>query len=315
MPDHRDYSAEKSPEVAAEIEEGIHQLRTLRLFTWNLWFGGREINQGREKQAAVLNEQNPDIALLQETYGDGGIQVGRGAGMTVAQQDFDTAVATPNPVQVYSTDTAPFATAALVSTRVGDVLAWSVHLDPFDYGPYRRDELPDACDEVFAQIGERTRDEQIRQVLAETDRLQALLHQQRGRQVPVIIAGDFNVPIGTDWLGAGQVLWPATQRLLDSGYVDAFREVYPDPAQAPGLTWSQIEPEGKEPRDRIDFIFLDGFEVVSCDHLGGAADDLDAPADAGFRNFGGRTQHIPNQFDNAFPSDHLAVRAVVRPTK
>lgn len=295
------------------LSDRIRELRTLRLFCWNLWYGGAEVDAGRAKQAEVLRDQPADIVFLQECLGDAAVELGRSAGMTVAQQDFDTAVMTAAPVRLLPTGTAPYATAALVQTRIGEVLAWSVHLGPWDYGPYRGAELPEKAEEVFGQHGERQRDEQAAKVLEETARLQAELGGS-GPQLPVIVAGDFNVPSSLDWNGSHRpaARWPATQRFMDAGYTDAFRAVHPDPDAAPGRSWSQIEPLGKEPRDRIDFIYLLGLDVDSADHLGDAADSDDAPQDAGFTSYGGRCRHIPEQRGNAFPSDHLAVRATVR---
>ncbi|WP_258934606.1 hypothetical protein [Nesterenkonia pannonica] len=100
-------------------------------------------------------------------------------------------------------------------------------------------------------------------------------------------------------------------RTPEVSFTDAFRAVHPDPARAPGLTWSQIESLETEPRDRIDFIFARGLNVVAADHLGGAADASDTAADEGFCDYGGPARHIPDQRGNAFPSDHLAVRATL----
>jgi endonuclease/exonuclease/phosphatase family metal-dependent hydrolase len=295
--------------VEEALTEKLRELRTLKLFSWNIWFGGREISDAAAKQTAVLKAESADIVFLQECFGDAGLRLGRRTGMTVAQQDYDCAVLSASPIRLLPTDTASYATAALVQTRNGDVLAWSVHLAASDYGPYRSDELPQNTSEVFAQQGERKRTAEAEQILAETRRLQAQLGD-----IPVIVAGDFNVPSGLDWTGEHRPLlqWPATQKFLDAGYTDAFRAAHPDPVQAPGLSWSQIETLENEPRDRIDFIFVLGMDVASADHLGGAADDEDAPGDSGFTEYGGTARHIPDQRENAFPSDHLAVRATLR---
>ncbi|WP_258934607.1 hypothetical protein [Nesterenkonia pannonica] len=91
------------------------------------------------------------------------------------------------------------------------MLAWSVHLASSDYSPYRRDDLPHAAESVFAQPGEAQRTQQAQQILAETDRL---LHELG--DMPVIIAGDFNVPSPLDWDGSHRpaAQWPATDALL-----------------------------------------------------------------------------------------------------
>lgn len=283
---------------------------TISLLSWNLWFGGERMDDGAQRQADLLAEERPDILCLQECWGDAAVRLGRRLGLTVAQQDFDNAVLSRWPVQLLVTDTAPYATAAVVWAPTGPMLVWSVHLEHTDYGPHRADELPGGAESVLAQEGERLRDEQAQKILEVTaERLSELPEGSS-----VVVAGDFNVPSPRDWDGELRpaVRWPATTRMLDAGFVDAFRTVHPDPVQAPGLTWSQIHTLSDEPRDRIDFVFVDGLEVLNADHLGGAADDHDAAADPGFREYGGTVRHIPDHADNTFASDHLAVRVELR---
>jgi hypothetical protein len=47
--------------------------------------------------------------------------------------------------------------------------------------------------------------------------------------------------------------WPTHVAVSNAGFVDAFREFYPDPILKPGHTWSPLFPE--TPQDRIDFIY------------------------------------------------------------
>lgn len=305
-------SPQRKPLAALDevpIPEALSRLSTIRLFTWNLWHGGSQVHDGRAKQVDVVGPENADIVFLQECFGDASAQLGRSLGMTTAQQGFDNAVLSGAPIRRVATDTDRYATAAIVQTAIGDVLAWSVHLEYQEYGPYRQSELPDAAEDIFAQESERERTRQAEKVLAETDRILGA-----EGPMPVIVAGDFNVPSPTDWDGEIRPVaaWPATSRFLDAGYTDAFRHAHPDVSAAPGLSWSQIETLETEPRDRIDFIFVKGLEVIDADQLGQAADDNDAPADEGLTVYPGPCAHIPNQRGNSFPSDHLAVRAIVQ---
>lgn len=93
----------------------------------------------------------------------------------------------------------------------------------------------------------------------------------------VVLGGDFNEPSCLDWTEATRYLydhhglvvpWPATARLLEAGYTDAYRAVYPDPLTHPGftypsdnrdmpvdrLTWAPLADE----RERIDYLFFKG---------------------------------------------------------
>lgn len=89
----------------------------------------------------------------------------------------------------------------------------------------------------------------------------------------VILGGDFNEPSHLDWTEAtaqmaahnGVVLkWPTTQLLENGGFVDAYRELHPNPATHPGYTFpchnEAVEPlkitwaPESDERERIDYI-------------------------------------------------------------
>ncbi|GMT33977.1 hypothetical protein PFISCL1PPCAC_25274 [Pristionchus fissidentatus] len=86
--------------------------------------------------------------------------------------------------------------------------------------------------------------------------------------IPVIVAGDFNVPSDEDWTVNNRaqhfglaVQWPVTMLLKSTGMMDSFRVVHPDPITDPGITWSVFTGEENavhEVMDRIDFIFYKG---------------------------------------------------------
>ncbi|MDN6379685.1 MAG: hypothetical protein L0K10_12225, partial [Brevibacterium aurantiacum] len=65
--------------------------------------------------------------------------------------------------------------------------------------------------------------------------------------------------------------------------------------------------DGAEPRDRLDFIFSRGLNIVDSVIRGCSPEGLDEP---GFVDVGGRCEHIPNQRHNRFPSDHQLVETV-----
>lgn len=91
----------------------------------------------------------------------------------------------------------------------------------------------------------------------------------------VIIGGDFNEPSHRDWTSdtahlydhhGAVVPWPATMALEGEGFVDAYRERYPDVLTHPGFTYpsdnAAVAPERltwapeADERDRIDYIFV-----------------------------------------------------------
>lgn len=296
------------PNIAAQPHSAPQdQLESVSLISWNLWFGGLMMNDGQSKQIDYLRNRLSDIICLQESVQVAAAVIAGELGYGIAQQGADTAVISRYPLELLPTSTYPYATAARVNLPDGPILVWSVHLEHTDYGPYRASQLPAAAAEIFGQRGEQLRDQQAAEILAETERLEADLPDE----TPVIIAGDFNVPSPEDWNGGirPKAVWPATARIIDAGYLDAFRAVHPDPETAPGLTWSQIHTHEDEPRDRIDFVFVDGMAVRDCWHEGQAPE---AEGEEGLRTTGSSAEYIPNHRDNDFPSDHLAVHSVLK---
>jgi exonuclease III len=76
------------------------------------------------------------------------------------------------------------------------------------------------------------------------DDARTLLEQE---QMPTIIMGDFNETSTLDWTEDtanladhnGLVLcqWDSTELLRQSGFIDSYREVHPNPVTHPGFTW------------------------------------------------------------------------------
>jgi hypothetical protein len=93
---------------------------------------------------------------------------------------------------------------------------------------------------------------------------------------PVILGMDMNGASHLDWTKANkdnfdhnglELEWNNTKALEDAGYIDAYRKVYPDEVNYPGITWPAL-PKGykksiswtpkADERDRIDYIFYKG---------------------------------------------------------
>jgi exonuclease III len=121
----------------------------------------------------------------------------------------------------------------------------------------------------------------------------------------VVICGDFNEPSHLDWTQSAAeagmhplaVNFPASRKLAEAGYIDAYRTFWPDEVSHPGFTWSPLtkmdDPEDHP--DRIDFIYFRSanLRLVSVEVVGESAAHADIVVDR-------------------WPSDHRAVRALVK---
>jgi endonuclease/exonuclease/phosphatase family metal-dependent hydrolase len=97
---------------------------------------------------------------------------------------------------------------------------------------------------------------------------------------PILLLGDFNEASHLDWTAPmanlydhhGVVIeWGNSKRLASAGFIDSWRDLYPNPVTHPGHTWpsaafgkgsTQWAPKADE-RDRIDFIYYRNNGTVS----------------------------------------------------
>jgi hypothetical protein len=110
----------------------------------------------------------------------------------------------------------------------------------------------------------------------------SFLESASEKTVPTILMGDFNEPSHLDWTEKtkdmfdhnGLIMpWYNTDQLENHGFIDAFREQYPDEVANPGFTWPSFAHEKEstswtplvDERDRIDYIFYKGSELSLVD--------------------------------------------------
>ena len=142
---------------------------------------------------------------------------------------------------------------------------------------------------------------------------------------PIILMGDFNEPSYADWTEnnskmfdhQGLVIpWHNLLALHNSGFIDTYREFFPDETKNPGITWpSFVDEKGSsswtplaDERDRIDYILYKG-EGIQTKYV-----SLVGP----------KSSYVYNQIDSSYtaeenflaeklpwPSDHKAVFSVL----
>ena len=193
-----------------------------------------------------------------------------------------------------------------VEPQPGKVVAMmNVHLPSDPYGPYwvRDGKTP-------TQVIALEKKVRLAALQAQLAALPSLL----AHQIPVFLTGDFNSPSFLDWTqaavgtrtyGAGKpwpkyaLVWPVSKAVVDAGFRDSFRDVYPDPVADPGLTWWAKKPHVSvsgenfgplDVKDRIDYVYAAGNSVTTASRIVGEK--------------GGPEVSVPV---SPWPSDHRAV--------
>jgi endonuclease/exonuclease/phosphatase family metal-dependent hydrolase len=141
---------------------------------------------------------------------------------------------------------------ALIEVRPGEVVAFfNYHLDYVRYGPRLLGKGMSVEDVIASENEVRT------SALEEPLKVMEPLIAQG---YPLFLTGDFNEPssldYGQDTVGTRPgidepVPWPVSEVLLQAGFRDTYRDVYPNPLENPGLTH---HPSG----DRIDYLYAAG---------------------------------------------------------
>ncbi|WP_367872466.1 endonuclease/exonuclease/phosphatase family protein [Luteolibacter sp. Populi] len=246
---------------------GQEQVADLRIMSYNLWHGWGQVNQGATKGIRSIIEADVDVIGTQETVGGSAYRV-----QTIADElgwyysptgSGDSGIASRYPITAAYTAANGVAKGArirLCSLPLREVVIFNTHLDYLHYGPYEAKRSGSTNASVLAEETASQRDEQIAAILSGISS-----HLAAANTVPVFLTGDLNCPSHLDWTATtasahyGKVVqWPVTVAVANAGLLDSFRQVFPNPAQQPAITWSPLYNSAGEPQDRIDFIFHKG---------------------------------------------------------
>ena len=257
---------------------------TLTVMAWNIWHGGREsgTTEGVARVVDVIKSSGADIICMVETYGSGAI-IADSLGYYFYLRSSNLSVMSRYPLgktqDLFKAFNFGGITAYLQQDQPVQVHPLWIHYLP-DMNRLKDPSIP-ADTLVAAEM--KTRGAEIRQILSEMEPI-----LEKADQVPVIMAGDYNSPSHLDWTasekdlhGGRSVNWPVSRQMTDAGLRDAYREVYPEVREYPGLTWSPIFKNAWQ--DRIDYIYFKGQTLQ--------------PVAAS----------IVDTYKDVFPSDHAAV--------
>ncbi|MDA8641590.1 endonuclease/exonuclease/phosphatase family protein [Flavobacteriaceae bacterium] len=250
----------------------IHaQKNTFKVMAWNILHGGNDIENGPENVGKIINEINPDIILMIETYGSGPY-IAKYTNLNfhlVASKETLLNDKSVN-LSIYSKyafgkriDTEfPFYLGGIEIPINGKTIRFFTnwfHYLPWDNEP---EKMGKTVEELLEWEQTESRHKMIQKVLpylkkfaAETD------------SIPMIFGGDMNSLSHLDWTKKTKkihnnliVPWNATKILDDLGLIDSYRKENPNPKTYPGITWDK---KGRNDSHRIDYIFYKGKSIKS----------------------------------------------------
>lgn len=316
---------------------------SMKVMQFNIWMEGTSVPDGLTRIRDVINEVNPDLVCFSEVTNKSGdwttkiVNALAGLGKTYYGgyvSGSDVSLISKYPITssgpLVGERTVPYT----IDVNGAAIVVCPSHLDYTYYATY----LPRgyACggsgkyagwnafspfvpetnvSAISAQNLASKRDEQIA----------AFIDYMQNEKRPILLIGDFNEPSCLDWTSKQANLydhngvvfeWPTTLALKNNGFVDAYRQVYPDEVLNPGITWPAVAtgvgstswaPLSDE-RDRIDYIFYKGDGVVA------TTASLVGPKGCYVKNVATTDGNGDDVFESSsmpWPSDHKAVTATI----
>ncbi|MDX1404554.1 MAG: endonuclease/exonuclease/phosphatase family protein [Woeseiaceae bacterium] len=289
--------------------------RTLSIVSFNIWGGGANNGRPLSETVAVLQTLNADVFALQEVRAESAVcdpddclpgergvarELAQAIGYHLHEQSAQNDLLWANAIlsRYPLRSVLPQELGVVLDVNGESVYVFNVHLTDYPYQPYQLTGiaygdaplLDDAAAAVAAAENARG---------AAVDRL-LKVSAELPEAALTIVCGDFNEPSHLDWTRRAAesgrqpltVPFPASRKLADAGFVDAYRASWPDEVAYPGLTWTSLpvpDPH-QEHHDRIDFVYLKGKAV--------------RVMDAAVAGESGETADIVIQ---PWPSDHRAV--------
>lgn len=274
------------------------QPQRFNVMTWNIWHGGNEDGKevGPERVIDIIRNSKADLVAMQETYGSGE-RIAKALKFNFHPRGTNVSILSRYPVvediSVFEEFKCVGGLVELPDNR--KIAFYSIWLpynnEIWEVGtrdPSHPDLMQAACQASCDDLKE------IESLI--TDRLK----DEKYRDVPVVIAGDFNSMSALDYISSSTdqyevvIDWPTSHVMLDLGYRDSWRELHPEVDRSKDRTWTPRFP--KQEQDRIDFVYYRG--------LGSLAEELEATHAIVVDS---RLEKIETLTEETFPSDHAAV--------
>jgi endonuclease/exonuclease/phosphatase family metal-dependent hydrolase len=247
--------------VIGAISARCYAIDTVRVMTYNIWVGGRQINNDLSHTVGVIQAAQADVIGIQEV-GSSAQAIATALGFHYHGFNSDIAIISRYPIGNVLNQG-----VRLQLSPTQEAYVFDVHLAPYPYQPYDiRDGLVTTESQAIT-AAQATRGSSVSTLVSSMSSALASGN-------PVFLTGDFNEPSHLDWTQeaatAGlhfgmKVNWPTSRSVTNAGLTDAFRELRPDEVLDRGETWTPGAPapslSANEVHDRIDFVYYSGLNV------------------------------------------------------
>jgi hypothetical protein len=264
---------------------------TLKVMQFNIWLEGTEIQNGFNGIINEVIKNDVDIVTFNEILNNKNTRFNDRIVKSLKEKgkiyysfySDDSGIISKYPIRnsapIYPkmADTGSIY-KAIIKIGGTKIALYSAHLDYQKYAPYlprgysgndwkKMDNPVTIVDSIVKNTLSSKRLDQIKAVIADAEK-----EFKKGKSV--IIGGDFNEPSHFDWNQSTKDLfdhngmivpWPVSELLSKSGYIDSYRQLFPNPVTHPGFTYPADNREADinkltwapdaDERERIDFIF------------------------------------------------------------
>ena len=279
---------EKTGKFIVETKRNYLQTKPEKftVMSWNIWHGARHngIEKGIKQAIIAIKTSGADLICMQETYGSGPA-ISDALGTLFYYRSSNLSVHSKYPIVDTYDLYQPFRFGG-VRVQMGDQL-----LDVFSlwihYLPTISKLYPTEPVSKILSEENKTRGKEMKEILESLKNASI-----DGKDVPMIIGGDFNSPSHLDWGDDMKpfhhdyiIKWPVSESMAEAGFTDSFREMAPVPKYSLGLTWSPRFHESLQMR--IDYLYYKG-------------------------NLNCVDSYVKGYTDSEWPSDHAAIVAKYR---
>ncbi len=257
--------------------------------SYNVWGGGANKDKPVDETVAAIEAADADIVGIQESRLEGSpcparncpprgdsvaAEIAAELGWEYYEQTIENEALWANAIlsRYPIGEPTPNDTGVEIDVDGRSVSMFNVHLSDYPYQPYQlldidygRAPTVATAEEAIA-AAEAARGAAINLLVEDMEAVEGA--------DATFVTGDFNEPSGLDWTveaadgyQPAAVDWPSTRALTDLGFVDTYREIWPDPVAKPAFTWTPTgNPAGRfDHHDRIDFVLAKDEDLTFSD--------------------------------------------------